>query len=279
MPAEYIAPDYRKLRWSEAHETFNRTMAVCCRRMAVQRSFFRAAIVFMSIARVSMGAQNGTAAEPQFEVASVRPSAPGSRGPTVYNPTRERFAITAITTKSLIAYAYDVRDFQVSGGPNWVGSEEYDIVAKPQGEANNERILAMARALLTERFNLTLHHESKEMPVLALVVSKGGPRLQPSVGTGGPEVRGGRGRLVARNVTMGVLAAQLAGRVLDRAVLDRTGIAGEFDVSLEWTPDESPDRGPSIFTALQEQLGLKLETQRGVVDVLVVDHVERPSPN
>ena len=254
-------------------------MALFCRRTDIRHCLFRTAILFMSIALVPLGAQNGTTVGPQFEVASIKPSAPGARGPTIYNPTRERFAITAITTKSLIAYAYDVRDFQVSGGPNWVGSEEYDIVAKPQGEPNNERIQAMARALLAERFNLTLHHESKEMPVLALVVSKGGPRLQPSVGTGGPEVRGGRGRLVARKVTMGVLAAQLAGRVLDRPVLDRTGIAGEFDVSLEWTPDERSDRGPSIFTALQEQLGLKLETQRGVVDVLVVDHVERPSPN
>jgi len=254
-------------------------MVIFCRRMAVQRSFFRTAIVFLSITRVPVGAQNGTAAEPQFEVASVKPSAPGSRGPTIYNPTRERFAITSITTKSLIAYAYDVRDFQVSGGPSWLGSDGYDIVAKPQGEASNERILAMARGLLAERFNLTLHHESKEMPVLALTVAKGGPRLQPSVGTGGPEVRGGRGRLVARKVTMGLLAAQLAGRVLGRAVLDRTGIAGEFDVDLEWAHDESPDLGPSIFTALQEQLGLKLDPQKGVVDVLVVDHVERPSAN
>ncbi|MGA3202289.1 MAG: TIGR03435 family protein [Bryobacteraceae bacterium] len=247
--------------------------------MAVPRCFFRTAVVFLSIARVPVRAQIGTTEEPQFEVASVKRSAPGSHGPTIYNPTRERFAITGITTKSLIAYAYDVRDFQVSGGPGWVGSEEYDIVAKPQGDANNERILAMARGLLAERFSLTLHRESKEMPVLALVVSKGGPRLQPSVGTGGPEVRGGQGRLVARKVTMGLLAAQLAGRVLDRAVLDRTGIVGEFDVNLEWTPDESPDPGASIFTALQEQLGLKLETQKGVVDVLVVDHVERPSAN
>jgi uncharacterized protein (TIGR03435 family) len=247
--------------------------------MTVPRRIFRTAVVFTSIARVAIGAQNETTAEPQFEVTSVKPSARGSHGPTIYNPTRERFAITSITTKSLIAYAYDVRDFQVSGGPSWLGSEEYDIVAKPQGEASSERILAMARGLLTERFNLTLHRESKEMPVLALAVAKGGPRLQPSVGTGGPEVRGGRGRLVARKVTMGLLAAQLAGRVLDRAVLDRTGIAGEFDVDLEWTPDESPDPGPSIFTALQEQLGLKLESQKGIVDVLVVDHVERPSAN
>lgn len=203
----------------------------------------------MSIASDPIGAQNAATAEPQFEVTSVKPSAPGSRGPTIYNPTRNRFAIDSITTKDLIAYAYDVRGFQVSGGPSWVGSEEYNIVAKPQGEASKERILSMARGLLAERFNLTLHHESKEMPVLALTVAKGGARLHPSEATGGPEIRGGRGRLVARNVTMGMLATQLAGRVLGRPVLDRTQIAGEFDVDLEWTPDESPDPGSSIFTA------------------------------
>src|SRR5580698_9737737 len=121
----------------------------------------------------------------------------------------------------------------------------------------------MARNLLAERFT----------------VAKGGANLHLSASTGGPEVRGGRGHLIARKVTMGMLAAQLAGRVLDRAVLDRTEIGGEFDVDLQWTPDESPDPGASIFTALQEQLGLKLETQKGVVDVLVIDHVERPSAN
>jgi uncharacterized protein (TIGR03435 family) len=248
--------------------------------MAVPGGFFRKAMVFAAIARVSAPAQNGASAEPRFEVASIKPSAPGSRGPTIYNPTRGQFAIATITTKALIAYAYDVREFQVSGGPNWAGSEEYDILAKPQGETSKERILAMAKKLLAERFNLALHHESKEMPVLVLTVAKGAAKLHPSETPGGPEVRGGRGRLIARNVTMGMLASQLAGRVLDRFVLDRTEIAGEFDVDLEWTPDEKPDDpGPSIFTALKEQLGLKLETQKSAVDVLVVDHVERPSAN
>jgi len=254
-------------------------MVIYYRPTDMRQCFFRTAILFMSIALVPLGAQNETTAGPQFEVASIKPSAPGSRGPTIYNPTPGRFAIDSIATKALIAYAYDVREFQVSGGPAWIGSEEYNIVAKPQGEATNERILAMARSLLAERFNLTLHHESKEMPVLALTVAKGGAKLHPSEAAGGPQVRGGRGRLVARNVTMGMLAAQLAGRVLDRPVLDRTGIAGEFDVDLEWTPDERPDPGPSIFAALEEQLGLKLETQKGAVDVLVIDHVERPSAN
>jgi uncharacterized protein (TIGR03435 family) len=214
----------------------------------------------------------------EFEVASIRPSAPGTRGPTIYNPTPERFAIDGITTKSLIAYAYDVREFQISGGPRWLESDQYDIIAKPQGDTNGQRIMAMTRNLLADRFRLKLHRESKEIPVLALAVAKGGPKLQPSVAQG-LEVRGGEGRLTARKITMGMMAAQLAGRVLGRPVLDRTGITGEFDIELKWAPDENPDSGPSIFTALQEQLGLRLEAQRGPVDLLVIDHVERPSAN
>jgi uncharacterized protein (TIGR03435 family) len=233
----------------------------------------RAAVFFLSVAHAFVWAQ-----APQFEVASIKPSAPGARGPTIYNPTRERFAVTSITAKALIAYAYDVREFQISGGPGWLGSEEYDIVAKPDGDVRGDRVLAMARALLAERFHLSLHRESKEMPVLALVVAKGGSKLRAATGSG-PEVRGGRGRFEARNVTMGMFAAQLAGRMLDRPVLDRTGIAGEFDITLEWAFDQGADNGPSIATALQEQLGLKLEAQKGAVDVLVVDHVERPSAN
>jgi uncharacterized protein (TIGR03435 family) len=247
--------------------------------MGVRRSLFRSAIAFIGIAPIFIQAQTAVTAASKFEVATIKRSAPGARGPTIYNPTRGRFAVDAITTKDFIAYAYDVREFQISGGPTWLGSEQYDIVAKPEGDASGEKILAMARSLLAERFDLTVHRESKEMPVFVLMPAKGGPKLQPSAGKGGPEVRGGRGRLVAKHVTMEMIAAQMAARVLDRPVLDRTAIAGEFDITLEWTPDGSSDVGPSIFTALQEQLGLKLETQKGFVDVLVVDHVEKPSAN
>jgi uncharacterized protein (TIGR03435 family) len=236
------------------------------------RIALQAPIVFLTVA--CLWAQP---AGPQFEVASIKPSPPGAPGPTFYNPTPTRFEITSVTAKALIAYAYDVREFQISGGPGWIGSEEYDIVAKPDGDVRGDRVLAMARALLAERFHLNLHRESKEMPVLALLVAKGGPKLKPATGSG-PEVRGGRGRFVARNVTMGMFAAQLAGRMLSRPVLDRTGIAGEFDITLEWA-FEAADNGPSIETALQEQLGLKLEAQKGAVDVLVIDRIERPSAN
>jgi uncharacterized protein (TIGR03435 family) len=207
--------------------------------MDVPHHLFQTATIFTTITQISVDAQIALTAAPQFEVASMKPSAPGARGPTIYNPTRERFVVNDITPKSLIPYAYDVRDFQVSGGPSWLGPAQYDIVAKPQGDVSSERILAIARNLLAERFNLKLYRESKELSVFALTVAKGGPRPQPSVGTGA-EVSGGTGRLITRSVTMGMFAARLVGRVLGRPVLDRTGIAREFDITLEWAPDQSP---------------------------------------
>jgi uncharacterized protein (TIGR03435 family) len=237
-------------------------------------------VTIASLAQVPMQAQIGSTNEPQFEVTSIKPSAPGTHGPTLYNPTNTRFAVANVTPKYLIAYAYDVSEFQIIGGPSWIDADEYDIVAKPQGEASGERIKAMTKSLLAERFSLKLHRESKEQSVFALVVAKGGPNLQRSAAQGGPEVRGNRGgRLTMRKVTMEMMAAQLAARVLGRPVIDKTGIAGEFDVNLEWTPDEKPDGGPSLFAALQEQLGLKLETQKGSVEVFVIDHIEKPSAN
>lgn len=237
-------------------------------------------IVLTSSVRIAMQAQTASAREPQFELTSIKPSAPGTHGPNVYNPTNTRFAVTNVTAKYLIAYAYDVSEFQIIGGPGWIGTDEYDILAKPQGEASVERIKAMTKGLLAERLGLKLHRVSKEQSVFALVVAKGGPNLQRSAAQGGPEVRGNRGgRLTMRKVTMEMMAAQLAARVLGRPVIDKTGIAGEFDVNLEWTPDEKSDGGPSLFAALQEQLGLKLETQKSSVEVFVIDRIEKPTAN
>ncbi len=235
-------------------------------------------LVLMILSTLPIEAQIATTPSPQFEVASIKPSAPGSRGPTIYNPTRERFAVDGITTKGLIAYAYDVREFQISGGPRWVESDPYDIVAKPQGDIGGERIMAMVQNLLVERFGLKFHRESKEVPVFALVAAKSGPKLHVSA-VEGLDVRGGHGHFTARGISMGMMAAQLAARVLDRPVVDRTGLNGAFDVELEWAADDRPEAGSSIFTAIQEQLGLKLEAERAAVDVLVIDQVERPSAN
>lgn len=259
-------------RAMKASSKCTRTELLCA--ACVARLLIATAVICVQI---PADAQTATTEDPHFEVASIKPSSE-SHGPTLYNPTRERFVASNITAKGLIAYAYDVREFQISGGPRWLENDQYDIIAKPQGDVGGERIMAMVRNLLIERFSLKLHRESKELPVFALVAAKSGPKLHVSAGEG-LDVRGGHGHFTARGITMQMMAAQLASRVLDRPVVDRTGLNGVFDVELEWAADDNPDAGPSIFTAIQEQLGLRLEAQRAAVDVLVVDQVDRPSAN
>ena len=237
------------------------------------------ALTFPLFVLVTIGLnQIAAQTEPRFEVASLKASPTDAGGTTVYNPTPERFAADNITTRTLIALAWDVRVFQVSGGPNWLDSQRYDIVAKPEGDPTDERLRRMVRTLLAERFQLQVHHASKEMPVFVLEIAKGGSKLTaPSPGDG-PEMRGKNGHLTAKRVTAELLARILANE-LERPVLNRTGIDGSFDVDLEWTPEQNTDPGPSIFTAIQEQLGLRLQSQRALVDVLIVDRIERPSAN
>ena len=216
--------------------------------------------------------------EPRFEVASIRPSPSGAGGTTVYNPTPDRFAADSITTRTLIAFAWDLRVFQVSGGPGWLDSERYDVVAKPEGDAAVERVRRMVRSLLAERFQLQVHQAAREMPIFTLEIAKGGPKIRVASPGSGPEIRGPHGHLTARRITAEMLARLLANE-LARPVVNRTGIDGAFDADLEWTPEQDTDPGPSIFTAIEEQLGLKLESKRAPVDVLIVDRVERPSAN
>jgi len=214
----------------------------------------------------------------QFEVASIKPSPPGSRGTTFYDPTPDRFEFANTTIKGLIAYAYSVPAFQVVGATGWVAADGYDILAKPQGAVTDERVREMVQSILAERFNLKVHEEQKEMPVYALVVAKGGSKLQRSPRPDQPTARSGYGRFSGEHLAMENLVSLLAAEV-ERPVIDKTGIDGQFDVKVQWTPEESPDTGPSIFTAVQEQLGLKLEARHAPQDVVVIDHIDRPSEN
>jgi len=215
--------------------------------------------------------------EPKFEVASIRASEPGARGATLYAPTPERFAASSITVKGLIAFAYDVRDFQISGGPKWLDSNLYDVVARPEGDITGDHVMAMLRSLLTDRFGLKIDHITQELPVFVLSVAKSGQKLQVSAGVG-PDLRGGNGHISGHKITVKMLAAWLGDRV-GRQVVDRTGIAGEFDFDLVWTPDDSQEMGPALPTALEEQLGLKLETERAPVDMVKIREVTLPSAN
>lgn len=180
---------------------------------------------------------------------------------------------------SLISAAWDLGPGQLSG-PGWMGSERYDILAKTSPNATQADLRIMLQALLADRFRMVTHRETKETPVYALVVVKGGPKLLATTGDQRlPVIFAPPSRLIAQGSTMQALALALA-RPAGRKVIDQTGIVGAFDFTLSYSADDGADGAPSIFTALQDQLGLKLEPQKGQSEVLVVDHAERvPTAN
>ena len=262
---------------------------------------------------------------PAFEVASVKANQSGGLGIQVNTPGPDRFTATNIPLRDLIRFAYDVQDVRLVGGPDWIRSERFDIVAKAEQpfpawgtDGPPMALLLMVRTLLLERFGLVVHQETRDLPVFALVVArddrKFGPEIAPSkldcesqaqAGRGGPPpvpatpdqptcgMRIAPGRMVMGGTPMSQFATVLSNFV-QRVVLDRTQLAGAFDFRLSWTPDRIPQgapppgapplppvdpNGPSLFAALQEQLGLKLESTRAPLEVLVIDRVERPTPD
>jgi uncharacterized protein (TIGR03435 family) len=217
----------------------------------------------------------------EFEVASIKPTPPGPGNTTMGFEPGGRFRATGAPLNALIQIAYEVRDFQVSGGPKWAGSESYDVVAKPAAGTtlNRNQLKVAIQALLADRFNLKIHRETKDLPIYSLVVGKNGPKLTKNIDAPGPGATMGSGQLKGSKISMSILASMLA-QLLDRTVRDDTGISGDFDVKLDWSPGQTADvDGPSVFTALQEQLGLKLNPQKGPVEVLIIDSAERPSGN
>ncbi len=239
----------------------------------------------------------------EFEAASIKPSAPAPMGEMrigIQMLPGGRISMSGVTVKILIQRSYGVRDFQIIGGPAWMGSERYDITAKPEGAATPDQVKLMTQALLADRFKLQFHRETKELPTYALVVGKGGQKFHESevVPEGSDKPRGtrisvGRGQFELNGAAMAALANQL-GQVLGRSVIDKTELTGNYDFKLEWTLDESQgairpaggeapppsdNSGVSIFTAVQDQLGLKLEATKGPVEILVIDRAEKASEN
>jgi bla regulator protein blaR1 len=263
-----------------------------------------------------------------FEVASIKPSDPGTPGITFRNGPG-RLDISGATLRILIEQAYDVRDFQISGGPGWMDSDRYDIKAKieggltaspdPMNIANQRKQMELQRerlrSLLAGRFQLKIRRETKEMQAYILTPAKGGPKLKESkieepapTSDGnkapqrprGPMIRIGRGQITGQSVSLDFLAQMLAQQV-GRPVIDKTDLKGTYDFTLEWTPDPgqgfgpgfAPPAGPprpdnpapaessgtSVFAAIQEQLGLKLESQKAPVEIVVIESVEKPSEN
>jgi len=233
----------------------------------------------------------------QFEVASVKPSNSEDRRPFFDFQNAGQFRAANVTVRRLIQTAYRIKDYQISGGPSWLGSDLYDVTAKPETPPTQEQLMLMIQSLLAERFQLVLRRDSKEMPVYGLVVTKNGPKLKAGDESAPKIIRVRRGLLTAPQGNMPMLADQLS-NVLGRAVIDRTGLSGRYDLKLEWVPDEyqvamfgamgvpegfgapPPDwHGPTLFTALEEQLGLRLESQKGSVEMFAIEHIERPSAN
>jgi bla regulator protein blaR1 len=219
-----------------------------------------------------------------FEVASIKPCSADQRFAYQRLPGGGLYA-TGVNLKLLIIEAYGVKPFQIVGGPKWVDEDCWSLRATAAGVQRQLSIAEQApmlRALLEERFQLKIRREVREGPVFALVLAKRGPKLTPHVGPSTEvEMRTVQGSWTLKNVAMDRFAERLA-RQLGRTVVDRTGLPGSYDLRLEWARDEGgmadADR-VSIFTAIQEQLGLKLESSRGPVETLIIEGVEKPGAN
>jgi uncharacterized protein (TIGR03435 family) len=183
--------------------------------------------------------------------------------------------------KQLLQLAFDVKGFQIAGGPGWLDAARYDIVAttgKP-GDIDDRELRPMLQALLADRFALKFHRETRELTVYSLAVAKNGPKLTAHQGAGNSSSSSSSGYMSATKATMTMLASRLE-RQLGRTVADHTGLAGEYDYRLSWVPDQAADSmGPSIFTALEEQLGLRLDSAKGPVEIIVIESAEKPSAN
>ena len=249
---------------------------------------------------------------PAYELAAIKPSKPGIGSRILF--TADGITANRFTLKAMIKMAYRINDDQIIEGPKWIDSDTYDVEAKVDSSEvaelskldENQRS-QMFQNLLAERFRLGIHRETRDLPVYVLSIAKNGPKVQEAkpgdtypdglkspdgkpMGHAGP-MQWGNGRLVGQGIPLAQVAAALS-QQLGRTVQDRTELKGNYDIKLEWTPDE-PQRaqpGPenalatdspstSLFTAIQEQLGLKLESRKAPVEILVVDHAEPPPEN
>lgn len=246
---------------------------------------------------------------PAFEVATIKPAPPDTKASQyIVMQGNDRFVAKHYTLKLMIAAAYNVSPKAISGGRvsgdpvsddlGWMDSDHYDIVALTPGadRPSRDQQMAMLRNLLVERFQLKMHREQKELSIYQLEVAKGGPKLRPSAEAPGEPaalistVYPDHIHMPARNATMAEFASLLQRAVLDRPVVDKTGLSGHYDFDLDWAPDEtqfggevptarSDAQSPPFFTAIQQQIGLRIEATKGPVMALVVDSAQRPTAN
>jgi uncharacterized protein (TIGR03435 family) len=242
----------------------------------------------LSMSALAMAQAPDVEKKAEFEVAAVRPAKEDGNHDTSSN--KGRFLVHNLTLKRLIARAYDVDVGLISGGPKWVDSDSYDINAKIPGELaqNREKVPLMLQSLLADRFHLAIHREPTQVPGYLLVAAKSGPKMAHArPDEKNMRLHGNKMHLVAQDVTMEAFAKHLSGnRDVGKLVVDRTGLSGGFDFELDWmpersgfSPEPSTDDRPSIFTALQGQLGLKLESAKIPVFTIVIDRAEKPGDN
>jgi uncharacterized protein (TIGR03435 family) len=277
--------------------------------------------------RTDSAPADGSTDLPKYDVATIKP-ATGSDGRMMFLFVPGGIQLEGVPAQMLLREAFNIEDDHIIGAPAWVKTKRFDVQAKVSPEdapkldkLKFEERRSMLVPLLVERFNLKYHHETRELPGYALVVAKGGPKMKVSDiqgpppkppdpssnpkpgGAGGTPPRGprlrmmGRGNIESEGTNTEMLARVLSGQ-LGRTVTDKTGLTGNYDFTLQWTPDDatapmpggadggpphnesgSDAVGPSLFTALQEQLGLKLESTKGMADVIVIDHIDAPSEN
>jgi uncharacterized protein (TIGR03435 family) len=255
---------------------------------------------------------------PAFEVASVKPNKSGEGMMTRMGATPDGTSCMNVTLQEILRKTFGMQNDRIIGAPGWVKTDRFDIEAKVaasdapklKGLKTDQRWLMML-PVLEDRFNLKFHHESRELTTYALVIAKGGLKLKEARpgdtypnGFKGPGGATGmfldRGKVTGQGVNIAGIMSVLALQGMDRTIFDKTGLTGKYDFTLQWTPDNAPPAmagapeggppgsegapppdagGPSLFTALEEQLGLKLEPQKAPLDVIVIDHIEKPSEN
>ncbi len=240
-------------------------------------------------------------ADPSFAVATIKPNPSGGTSMQRLTTNGHDFTVRNGSLGDLISFAYDVQTTQIIGGPGWLDEDRYDIAARQDqdGLANDKQLRGMARKLIEDRFQLKVHHDKRELSAFVLTVGKNGQKLTPTQATGplpgmGFQPTSGGLMLRINNGTVDDLTDFLQSAVLDRPVVNHTDIAGRFDIGVKFTPDDSQFKGhppkppaetdttdtaPNLFEAVQQQLGLKLSAEKTQVDVVVIDHVEKPSPN
>ena len=226
------------------------------------------------------------AVAPAFEVAVVRPNRSGrngigGRGVCI---SGGRVMVSNIPLSLILEQVYDVKEFQLAGRPSWLTTERFDIEAKAGAPVAYERCQQMMQTLLADRFGLALHRETRQLPIYRLVLARNGPKGLHKPDAGAPLgiktfLTGSKGQIDTWAISMAQLAGMLARTgELENMVVDGTGLDGNYQFTLEWSHDSGAadaTAGPSLFVALQEQLGLKLEATKGPVEVLVIDHIEK----